>query len=88
MPVMLIDTVDLYHYIPLLVVYSLAGGHKVNKKQNLLRLFSCTVMVMKVTTMTKLCFFSDSLAVLPKAGRQDQPENSRTQLSPAGVLWP
>ena len=31
----LTDTIDLYHYIPLSFALTLAGGHKVNGRQNL-----------------------------------------------------
>ena len=35
-PTMHIGTIDFYHFIPLSVALTLAGGHKVSAKQNLL----------------------------------------------------
>ena len=42
-PAMLTSTIDLYHFIPLLVTMVLAGDHKVSTKQNLFASFSRTL---------------------------------------------
>ena len=42
-PAMLIGTIDYYHFTPLSVTLSLAGGFKVKAKQNLLASFFCTL---------------------------------------------
>ena len=41
-PAMLIDTIVFYHLIPLSLILTLPGGHKVSAKQNLLASFSPT----------------------------------------------
>ena len=40
---MLMGTIDLCRFIPLSVVLSWAGGHRVNRRQNLLAWFACTL---------------------------------------------
>ena len=42
-PVMLIGTIDFYHFIPLSVTLTMAGGHTVCAKQNMLALLSHTL---------------------------------------------
>ena len=42
-PAMFIGTIDLYHFVPLLVTLIVNGSHKVNIKQDLLATFSCTL---------------------------------------------
>ena len=58
-PTMLIGTIDLYHFIPLLVTFTLTGGHKVSTKQNLLASFCCTLsnklIRMKFDVVLKHC---------------------------------
>ena len=44
-PTMLIGTIDFYHFIPLSVILTMVGGHKVSAKQNLLASFSCTPLI-------------------------------------------
>ena len=39
-PVILIGTVDLYHFIPHSLMLTLPGGHKVSTEQSILCLFS------------------------------------------------
>ena len=40
MLILVIGTIDFYHFIPLSVTLTLLGGHKVSAKENLLALFS------------------------------------------------
>ena len=35
-PTMLIGAIDFYHFLPISVTLTLAGGHKISTKQNLL----------------------------------------------------
>ena len=44
-PAMLIDTIDCYHFLPLLLTLALPGGHKVSGKQNLLASFSWILFI-------------------------------------------
>ena len=44
-PVMLTDTIDFDHLILLSLTLTLAGGHKVSAKQNLLDSFSHTLLI-------------------------------------------
>ena len=44
-PAMLIGSTDFYHFIPLVVTLTLAGGLKVSAKQNLLASFSQTLFI-------------------------------------------
>ena len=44
--VMLIGTIDFYHFMPLSV--TLTGGHKVSAKQNILASFSSTLQLIRV----------------------------------------
>ena len=43
LPAVLIGTINFYHFIPLSVTLTLAGGHKVSNKQNLLVAISSTL---------------------------------------------
>ena len=45
---MFIGTIDFYHFKPVQVFFTLAGGHKVSAKQNLLALFSHTLFKMRM----------------------------------------
>ena len=45
-PVMLLDTIDFYHFIPLSLTLTLPGGHKVSAKQNLLASFSQNIFLL------------------------------------------
>ena len=48
LPAMHIGTIDFCHFIPLSLTLTLAGGHKVGAKQNLLASFSCTLYLISM----------------------------------------
>ena len=44
-PAMFIGTIGFYHFIPLSLILTLPGCHRVSAKQNLLASFSCRVFL-------------------------------------------
>ena len=57
-PLILIGTVDLYHFIPLSVTLTFVAGHKVSTKQDLLATFSRTLqLVLRWTDQDTVCLY-------------------------------